>query len=334
MNNEFLLLIRSHADLPKEVGIEVKSSPGKGLGVFATRDIVPGGEIFREDPLLKATTGCHFIQLEALLRSLPEEKQKKFATLRSECRCKSMECKETHLMKVWSNSAFDHFGKELVQHVYYVASRINHSCQPNAFQAFTPDGTIVLKAIQSIKQGEEICFDYGCHHGSSKTRRSVLMEKFIFRCQCKACNANKILSREEILFRQPTSRQAKDDPAALVIGRHTPEEIKAAKEIQGWYHDFHKLLTGLGGIRATFHKMLDEDLASGNSSTASRHIIRERAVTAIASWFQANNKYNLDQEPIDRMILTEKRRLAHAMAASIVNMEKMGAKLEVEEEGA
>lgn len=119
-------------------------------------------------------------------------------------------------MNVWNKNAFNHIGKELVQHVYYIASRINHTCEPNAFQPFTPDGTIILKSTQSIKRGKEICFDYGCYHGSAKTRRGVLMDKFIFGYQYKGYDTKKRLA-EEIIVRLPTSQQARDSPTALVI---------------------------------------------------------------------------------------------------------------------
>lgn len=75
--------------------------------------------------------------------------------------------------------------------LYLLQSKINHSCVPNAQSHFPySNDIIVLKAVQSIQPGEEICISYldECQLERSRhSRQKILKENYIFVCQCPKC---------------------------------------------------------------------------------------------------------------------------------------------------
>lgn len=75
--------------------------------------------------------------------------------------------------------------------LYLLQSKINHSCVPNAQSTFPySNDIVVLKAIQAIQPGEEICISYldECQLERSRhSRQKILKENYIFVCQCPKC---------------------------------------------------------------------------------------------------------------------------------------------------
>ena len=74
------------------------------------------------------------------------------------------------------------------------ASRVNHSCQPNANSIFNwPDGPYQVRAIANIKAGEEICFNFiignDPFHGfrSKQQRQKAILHYLICLCACDLC---------------------------------------------------------------------------------------------------------------------------------------------------
>ncbi|EJT69637.1 hypothetical protein GGTG_12521 [Gaeumannomyces tritici R3-111a-1] len=68
------------------------------------------------------------------------------------------------------------------------ASRINHSCIPNADQAsFDNDGYKVMRANRDIETGEEITTSYIAHF-LPRELRQLLLGRWGFACQCPACD--------------------------------------------------------------------------------------------------------------------------------------------------
>uniref|UniRef100_A0A1A9WRS9 Protein-lysine N-trimethyltransferase SMYD5 n=1 Tax=Glossina brevipalpis TaxID=37001 RepID=A0A1A9WRS9_9MUSC len=75
--------------------------------------------------------------------------------------------------------------------LYLLQSKINHSCLPNAVATFPySNDIVVLKALQTIQVGEEICISYldGCQLDRSRhSRQKILKENYIFVCECYKC---------------------------------------------------------------------------------------------------------------------------------------------------
>ncbi|KAK0102309.1 hypothetical protein ONS95_005932 [Cadophora gregata] len=145
------------------IALIVKPAAGKGVGIFATRNIKKGEEIFREAPLLVAKEGeQEWIQTEASFNVLSGEKKTAIMALAMECCCKRhpLPCIETSLMKIWKiNSFHDHLKGEKGECLYEVASRLNHSCVPNSSCGFAKGSVIVFLAIRDIRKGTEITHD-------------------------------------------------------------------------------------------------------------------------------------------------------------------------------
>uniref|UniRef100_A0A1A9UIH0 Protein-lysine N-trimethyltransferase SMYD5 n=1 Tax=Glossina austeni TaxID=7395 RepID=A0A1A9UIH0_GLOAU len=75
--------------------------------------------------------------------------------------------------------------------LYLLQSKINHSCLPNAQVTFPySNDIVVLKALQPIQVGEEICISYldeGQLERSRHSRQKILKENYIFVCECFKC---------------------------------------------------------------------------------------------------------------------------------------------------
>ncbi|XP_014213842.1 SET and MYND domain-containing protein 4-like [Copidosoma floridanum] len=73
--------------------------------------------------------------------------------------------------------------------IYTSVSLTNHSCYPNVVRHSYSCGTVVVRSLRFIAQGEEILDCYGQHflENERDTRRKLLEKKYYFKCQCMAC---------------------------------------------------------------------------------------------------------------------------------------------------
>ncbi|KAG5874147.1 hypothetical protein JTB14_029457 [Gonioctena quinquepunctata] len=78
--------------------------------------------------------------------------------------------------------------KEIGAGAYSFLSLFNHSCSPNVVR-HCYGSTIVLRAIQSIKKGEQCNDNYGYHHAlmNKSERRNQLRKQYFFDCNCEVC---------------------------------------------------------------------------------------------------------------------------------------------------
>ncbi|RZC33209.1 SET and MYND domain-containing protein 4 [Asbolus verrucosus] len=85
-----------------------------------------------------------------------------------------------------SKSVFE--PEEVASGAFAFLSLLNHSCCPNVTR-FCYGSTIVLRAIQSIRKGEQCLDNYGYHHAlMPKTeRQKYLKSQYYFDCACAAC---------------------------------------------------------------------------------------------------------------------------------------------------
>lgn len=93
------------------------------------------------------------------------------------------------------------------QAIFYIASRLNHSCLPNAFFEWNPkSGHLTVYAIRDIQKGEEILVSYMNRdwHLTRHERQEALFDGHEFDCDCEAChqgpglNALRAYGREQI----------------------------------------------------------------------------------------------------------------------------------------
>lgn len=75
--------------------------------------------------------------------------------------------------------------------LYLRQSKINHSCRPNCEIQFPfSNHTVQVTALQRISPGDEICISYldECALARSRhSRQKILLENYLFRCQCAKC---------------------------------------------------------------------------------------------------------------------------------------------------
>lgn len=184
--------------------IEIGSSPGKGAGVFALRDILPHTLLLSERPLIQLSDdGSRHDPLDTLVNALPPPLKKAYRSLHgyqevaappprplpspsnsttpsSPPRKRRAPPQRQSLNRrvLYSNGFAT---ARTTTGVFEVASRINHSCVPNASYAWNEAvGRMEYVAVRKLLAGEEVTIDYGHTKGH-------LVKYYGFECDCGAC---------------------------------------------------------------------------------------------------------------------------------------------------
>lgn len=105
-------------------------------------------------------------------------------------------CAEAHVKLLWNDIPSDsklvleaYCTNHIDRHIFSMASRINHSCDPNVYYSWNPDisqGT--FHAIQDIKRGDELTISYmlwGLRHSTEVRQANLAKRGFI--CSCRLC---------------------------------------------------------------------------------------------------------------------------------------------------
>ena len=208
-----------------ELKFEIKESLTRGKFITATVDILPGSEIYRENPLMilhvqdkiydnamEENLNCLLAALN-VFRDLDSEKQKKyldlygpldgqrgkrlisFITASKSCTDESwLKDIEKHA-KIASIYAFNAFVvSNTEQAIYETSTRFSHSCQPNCYitsEYRKGSNEQVWRTILPIKAGEELTIAYTEDHSSKPThfRRWKYLTTKDFTCHCPRCDA-------------------------------------------------------------------------------------------------------------------------------------------------
>ncbi|KAF9903700.1 hypothetical protein EC991_003427 [Linnemannia zychae] len=158
----------------------LKDAPGKGMGMFATRDIKRGECILSEKPLVYASQ--NLIKTQRAIDAMPEDDKKAFFALHNIHFDVS-----TALGIVRTNGL--PLGPDAVDcAVYKVLSRVNHSCAPNVHHTWNPKTKKeYLHAIEDIAAGGEILTSYLEPFLVREDRMEFLRKNFKFECHCNLC---------------------------------------------------------------------------------------------------------------------------------------------------
>lgn len=163
---------------PETLGtlIEIRESEGKGLGMFALKDILPGTFLLLETPLLVLYKLETDRAIDAIVDTLSPEKKQIFMSLSRHIGDESEPLKG----RIVDCNAFS-IMDEQASGVFETASRINHCCVPNAWYEWRESiGRLVVWNRFKLLEGEEVTIDYG--HGKKDLR-----ENYGFECSCGAC---------------------------------------------------------------------------------------------------------------------------------------------------
>lgn len=219
--------------------IQIKPSPIRGLGLFALKPFAAGVAILREASLLPIVKTNSWLLKETSFNLSPPDKQAVFSPLHSHCVCKPPPCFETPFMRIWNDNSFS-LPQVNYTCVYEVASRLNHSCIPNATVGFTPNDVMVVRTSRDIKEGEEITIQYtGYKGGNKKSRRAVLQKKYGFICRCNSC-----LSKQDLpIILQPL--EPINEPynaTAKVLNERNMASLTASRNIVAWANHMIELM--------------------------------------------------------------------------------------------
>jgi hypothetical protein len=172
----------------------VRSSPGKGLGVFALHDLEIGDIVMRETPALK-------IDPPDFVRGTGYPMDKVAKLVRKEFEALSIEQQEDIMSLTYHATAdeeatMDKLGIIFRTNAYNTdqqiglfpkIARINHSCRPNTSYYWNSKlNKRVVYANRQIKRGEEFSVSYiGLLSGHQDRQGSL--DRYGFQCSCEAC---------------------------------------------------------------------------------------------------------------------------------------------------
>lgn len=168
--------------LPAGAPFELKPSPGKYWGAFATRPIKKAELILEETPLFvvkKWHTDIVKADIVDAFHRLTWHAKMTFLTV---CALDSV-CHEG-LKEAFLFNCFHACGGEKVTEFSVIRSRFNHSCLPNCSN---PQGFLIF-ANHDIEAGDELVFSYGLNFmHKTAFERGRDMKVMGFSCDCSAC---------------------------------------------------------------------------------------------------------------------------------------------------
>ncbi|THU86386.1 SET domain-containing protein [Dendrothele bispora CBS 962.96] len=226
-------LPRSDCSRPQQY--KIIETPGKGMGMFATRDIEYGELILTERPLLVFPVADRYmwnltypehltidqiqqVQLnqkeklmETLVDQMPKENQEAYKKL-ANCHPEDGSGPLHGILRTNDFCIRDYYEPKIPGYPEAITlyggtfkdiSRINHSCRPNACRAWdSPTFSLHLRASRPIKKGQEITLSYISDGVDPTVERQRQLASYGFTCTCEACSNPEISD--------PRSKQIKE----------------------------------------------------------------------------------------------------------------------------
>lgn len=204
------------ADMPvsRDGLYTIKPITGKGLGFVATSKISKGTRLLLEVPLFKTPGSTEDISSAEIIvlrevKSLTKDQQRAFFALQNGQGRKCTPVLGIVITNMLPLGVSDSGG------LFLEASRINHSCQPNAQHAWNDDlGHLTVHALRDIEADREITISYisGVSPGYAERQRH-LMDAFSFACACELCSLP-LLARTSSDYRLDQIRSINEDEGA------------------------------------------------------------------------------------------------------------------------
>lgn len=203
----------------------VKTSPGKGQGVFATREVRRGERVLVDKPFFVVTRpwGTHKVLSAFELLPLPMRQQ----YMQLYCPDRSDDQYMTDVMRIFEANCFN-IGDQAA--MFLTATRFNHSCLPNTYYSWNKKrNEIVVHSMIDIPDGEEMTICYGYAFQPCLDRQSEL-RIYSFQCKCPACQTETAFgqesesrrSRMRVLNEQISLCQTNFNGALMTYGLHDP----------------------------------------------------------------------------------------------------------------
>lgn len=180
---------------------EVRSTPEKGQGLYATRAIRPGTLLFREQPLISLSKELEesYEAIEAAFAGLRKCEKKTYLALFDAKKSRMSTVVSVYYSNCYSTEQFATMDTvpsfDGGSCIGAKSSRINHSCVPNVLFSFVtpcsayPEGQMRFYAIKAIARGRELVSNYDKNvFEPAAKRQQKYMLHYGFRCACEACH--------------------------------------------------------------------------------------------------------------------------------------------------
>ncbi|KAF9484831.1 SET domain-containing protein [Pholiota conissans] len=175
---------------------ELRNTPHKGIGLFATRDVAAGDFVMTEHPALILSSGEFPPELyDAIGDRLPAKRRSELLAMAN---CRSPEECKSHVEGIVRTNGLllelDPKGKltgpkDFYGGVYPLINRSNHSCGPNVGLKWDLSSlTLTMYALRAIRKGEEIHKTYLEPALPREKRISHLQKNYRFTCDCPWCD--------------------------------------------------------------------------------------------------------------------------------------------------
>jgi hypothetical protein len=198
-------------NIDKDEMWEIKAAGNKGKGVFALQPILRGTLIMNEDPVIHINDNDYQpVDITASFEVLPEYLKDRFWDLASfhnkpkhhqqipelplnaspdivrtwdMMKVRTAKCKSVNSI-FYANSVSTSPGAA----IFLTASRVNHSCVPNASYHFNNDtNKLEVRVVRDVAAGEELFISYVDATYPTNDRQLTLRNSYGFRCACPAC---------------------------------------------------------------------------------------------------------------------------------------------------
>lgn len=167
--------------------VKIRASPGRGLGVFTTKNLPRGLRIFEEEAVM------HFQNNKVIEEEIQEAFNKLSVEQQSEFQSLHQGTQISGHSRLKSIFLFNSFTDKTGPMLFLKSSRVNHSCTPNAMAAFNSKikgQTIHL--TRDVAMGEEITTTYCNPHQDSEARWHIIQASWGFSCNCKCRGAQRL----------------------------------------------------------------------------------------------------------------------------------------------
>ncbi|KAL9065992.1 MAG: hypothetical protein Q9161_007843 [Pseudevernia consocians] len=174
--------IQSHRSSDLTGPYIVKEAPGKGQGVFTTRDVVKGERVLTDKPFFVVTKPYSDRKVLAEFERMPLARRQQYMRLY----CPDLR-DDTHMIDVMRIFEANCFNIGHSAAMFLTATRFNHSCVPNTYYSWSERRReITLRSMVNVAEGEEMTINYGYPFFTCLQRRSEL-RIYNFCCKCPAC---------------------------------------------------------------------------------------------------------------------------------------------------
>ena len=217
----------------------IKESPGRGLGVFAGKDIRKGTRVLAEKPFFSLAKRP-VISLSDI--NAPNDISKAFDRLSvsDQRQFLDLHCPErlglSCGISIYEANCYEMGAGTCI---CIDGSRINHSCIPNAHYSWNCNiKRVTVHAVKDIPKDEEITISY-CSAMRNYEERQRELEPYVFACNCPACETDTEFSNQSRIRRQQMrdldqqiASYGDDLPAARTERDHRDEVIAILRLIE------------------------------------------------------------------------------------------------------